>query len=167
MKSILLLTILFFVALYGQNKYTLSQSEFIPAAGFLQSQNYTSEVKYGVNDFGVMRGEYFTVGPSTQVEKQNRPIPTVFGLEQNYPNPFNQTTTLIYHLSQPGPVYVAVYSILGQEVAVLLNGYLQAGSYQSRYNGSDQQGMALASGVYLLRMHSSGLTKTIKLAILR
>jgi hypothetical protein len=167
MKNCVTLLILIYTVLFGQNKYTLSQSEFVPAAGFVQNQNHTGELKYGVRDFGTMAGKYFMVGPNTLVEKQDMPLPTVFDLEQNYPNPFNQATTLIYHLARPGQVHVAVYSILGQEVAVLANGFQQAGSYRLRYDASNRQGTALAGGVYLLRIYASGFRKTIKLAVVR
>jgi hypothetical protein len=167
MKNCVALLILIQTVLFGQNKFTLSQSEFVPAAGFVHNRNHTSDIKYGVRDFGTMAGKYFMVGPITKAEKQDLPLPTVFDLEQNYPNPFNQATTLTYHLARPGQVYVAIYSILGQEVAVLANGFQQAGSYLLMYDGLNRQGTALAGGVYLLRMHTEGFCKTIKLAVVR
>ncbi len=81
-------------------------------------------------------------------------VPREFLLEGNYPNPFNPSTTVRYGLPEPATVSVIVYSILGQEVARLINGYQQAGIYQVQWDGrpTEQLRGTLSSGVYLCRM---------------
>lgn len=72
-------------------------------------------------------------------------------LNGNYPNPFNPSTVIGYQLSVAGAVRLAVYDILGREVAVLVNQDRAAGRYQVPFDAS-----ALSSGVYLYRMQFNG-----------
>jgi len=81
-------------------------------------------------------------------------IPKAFALLSNYPNPFNPTTTLTFTLDQPGTVQLAVYDLLGRQVALLTNGQLQAGTYRVGWDGSP-----LASGSYIARLTTpAGIT---------
>lgn len=73
--------------------------------------------------------------------------PMGFRLEQNYPNPFNPSTVMSYQLAVPSTVRLAVFDILGREVALLVNGQEAGGSYQVRF---DARG--LASGMYEYRL---------------
>ena len=73
--------------------------------------------------------------------------PTRFALEQNYPNPFNPATTIRYTLPSAGRVRLAVYDLLGREVALLTEGVVGAGRHEARLDAS-----AWASGVYLYRL---------------
>jgi hypothetical protein len=79
--------------------------------------------------------------------RPNAPLPESFRLEQNYPNPFNPNTTINYELPERAFVTLKVYNVLGQEVATLVSGEKEAGSYQVQFSGKD-----LATGVYLYRM---------------
>jgi len=80
------------------------------------------------------------------------PMPTEFALDQNYPNPFNPTTTIRVSLPQAAVVTLKVYNLLGQEVASLLEGEKNAGYVTTIWNGRDQYGNAVASGMYIYRM---------------
>ncbi len=92
----------------------------------------------------------------------NAGIPTVFGLSQNYPNPFNSTTVVGSQLPVAGNVKLAVYDMLGREVALLVNERRAAGHYQDKLDGS-----RLASGVYLYRLSAGGFTQTRRLVLLK
>jgi hypothetical protein len=81
-------------------------------------------------------------------------IPTTFGLMQNYPNPFNPTTTIRYALPQAATVTLRVYNILGQEVATLVNESQGAGYHTIVWNGRNQYGAQVATGVYLYRLEA-------------
>jgi hypothetical protein len=70
-------------------------------------------------------------------------------------------------LPRKSELTISVYSILGQEIAVLLNGEQNAGKYSLRYSGSDGVGRLLPSGLYFCRLSTKGFDKTIKFAILR
>ncbi len=89
---------------------------------------------------------YFTLSTSTSVG-QPASVPQTLTLEQNYPNPFNPSTTIGYTLPHRSRVTLAVYSTLGQKVAELVNGDIDAGSHEIRFNASN-----LASGVYFYRL---------------
>jgi hypothetical protein len=78
-------------------------------------------------------------------------IPKTFALGQNYPNPFNPVTTIRYDLPQNEHVRLAVYDILGREVAVLVNSEVAAGVHTAHFNASN-----LGSGVYIYRLDTAG-----------
>ncbi len=78
-------------------------------------------------------------------------IPARFYLRPNYPNPFNPTTTIIFGLKEPAVVRLEVYNVLGQKVATLFNDkLLNSGVHRTVWNGRNQQGLELASGIYFL-----------------
>ncbi len=82
-------------------------------------------------------------------------IPTAFDMQQNYPNPFNPTTTIRVAIPQAAFVTLKVYNMLGQEVATLVEGEKNAGYVTTIWNGRDQYGSAVASGVYIYRVVAS------------
>jgi hypothetical protein len=82
-------------------------------------------------------------------------VPEKFALDQNYPNPFNPDTKISYSLSAPSVVTLTVFNILGQEVATLVNGNSAAGIFQAVWNGKDNLGRAVASGVYMYKLHAT------------
>ncbi len=88
--------------------------------------------------------------------------PTTFVLEQNYPNPFNATTTLRYAVPKDGLVKLAIYNIMGQVVATLVNGQERAGYHTVTWDGSN-----VASGVYLYRLEVQGHNLTHKMLLLK
>lgn len=89
-------------------------------------------------------------------------IPEVYVLEQNYPNPFNPTTTIAFKLPTAGNTTLRVFDLLGREVATLVNGRWEAGSYAVTFDAGQ-----LASGVYLYRLESESFVATRKLLLLR
>jgi len=101
------------------------------------------------------------------VEERDEQQPQDFGLGQNYPNPFNSETVIRYSLPQDGPVELAVFNMDGQHVATLAQGQRQAGAYTLRWDGRDNKGQAVASGIYLYRLRAEGWTQTHKLTLLR
>lgn len=75
--------------------------------------------------------------------------PQSFFLYQNYPNPFNPTTIIKYELAYAGRTRLRVYNTIGQKVAELVDEYRPAGTYEVVWNGTDSEGIAVASGIYL------------------
>ena len=88
-------------------------------------------------------------------------------LAQNAPNPFNSQTVLAYFLHAPGPAHVEVFALNGQRVAVLHQGPQQAGYHRLRWNGHDDAGRPVASGMYLYRLVTDESVLTRKLMLLR
>ena len=88
-------------------------------------------------------------------------------LQQNAPNPFNSQTILSYFLRAPGPARLEVFSLTGQRVAVLHQGPQQAGYHRLHWNGRDDAGRPVASGMYLYRLVTDEAVLTRKLMLLR
>ena len=88
-------------------------------------------------------------------------IPDSASLEPNYPNPFNATTALVYNLpaigAQPAPVHIEVFNILGQRVKTLVDTRQSPGRHTIYWDGTDEQGKPLSSGVYFCRLEVSGI----------
>jgi zinc metalloprotease ZmpB len=90
-------------------------------------------------------------GSATDVTDGNT-APASFALGQNYPNPFNPTTTVPFTLASAARVKMAVYNVLGQEVAVLADAEYAAGSHTAMWDASNQAGTAVSSSMYLVRL---------------
>ncbi len=98
----------------------------------------------------------------TGIKQTPNSIPSKFELSQNYPNPFNPTTNIKYTISTSGFVSLKVYNILGQEVANLVLGFQNAGSYSTNFNA-----LNLASGVYLYKLQEGSNVVTKKMMLLK
>ena len=94
-------------------------------------------------------------------------LPNSSQLQQNAPNPFNSQTVLSYFLHAPGPVRLEVFALTGQRVAVLHQGPQQAGYHRLHWNGRDDAGRPVASGMYLYRLVTDEAILTRKLMLLR
>ena len=79
-------------------------------------------------------------------------ISTRFQLFQNYPNPFNLSTTIEYSIAIPGVVSLAIYDLLGKKIRTLINDRQAAGHYTVRWNGVNESGNPVSSGVYLYKL---------------
>jgi len=108
-------------------------------------------------------GVYVPVAPTTSLAS----LPTTYDLSQNYPNPFNPETTIRFHIPQAGPLSLRIYNIAGQLIRELADGHREAGSYEVRWDGRDNRGQEVVSGVYFCRMSSGDFGKTIKMVLAR
>ena len=90
-----------------------------------------------------------------------------FGLGANYPNPFNPETQIAYTLSETGPVELAIYNVLGQRVRTLVQEVQAAGRYQVVWNGRNDSGVSVASGIYLYRLSSAQGVQVRRLLLLK
>ena len=88
-------------------------------------------------------------------------------LEQNCPNPFTSSTVIRFALPESERVELTVYNLMGRKVATLVEGTRQAGEYTVRWNGRDDRGQALASGVYLYQLRAGARVETRKLLLLQ
>ncbi len=92
-------------------------------------------------------------------------LPDKYALSQNYPNPFNPTTNLEYQLPKPGRVQLTIYNTLGQKVIRLVNDLREAGNHTVFWNGRDQHGNSVPSGVYHYRLEVDGFVSTKKMVL--
>jgi hypothetical protein len=93
-------------------------------------------------------------------------VPAAFALGQNYPNPFNPSTRIQYSLEKAVNVSLKVYTLLGDEVATLVNGSQEAGSYTVSF-GTEHGTRGLASGVYFYRLEAGSFVSTKKLILMK
>jgi hypothetical protein len=88
------------------------------------------------------------------VPAENSRAPKSFALYQNFPNPFNPTTSLQFDIVRQAATDISVYNVLGQRVATLISRVLAPGTYTAAWNGLNEQGAPVTSGVYFVRMSS-------------
>lgn len=94
-------------------------------------------------------------------------VVTDFALEQNYPNPFNPSTTIRFSVPEAGPLTLHIYDLRGTLVKTLVSGTLTAGRHQIVWNGKNENGQPVASGMYLYRMQTGRFTQTKQMLLVR
>ena len=109
------------------------------------------------------------ITPDTGVSVEgSEEIPAGFTLDQNYPNPFNPTTNIVFTLSKSVDVKLTVYNVLGQRVAVLLdNEHRTAGKHSVQWNGRDDAGNVVATGLYIYRLEAADFTQARKMLLMK
>jgi hypothetical protein len=146
------------------------QTKTIVAAGGLALKPWnvgTVTVEAAVPGFVTTTAGMPTVvltGTPTGVEERT---PAVFALEQNVPNPFNPTTTIAFSLPAAGPVELIVYDVSGRRVATLLKRDLSAGAASVQWDGRNDHGAWVASGVYFYRLVAGANIETRKMVLLK
>ncbi|MCX8056039.1 MAG: T9SS type A sorting domain-containing protein [Ignavibacteria bacterium] len=134
---------------------------------------YNYRLIYGDHSYG-MHNAKFTIDVLrkslailTGVEITDNNIPTTYDLSQNYPNPFNPTTEIKFNVPKSERVRIAVYNSIGKLVKVLVDDNLAPGSYKVTWNGEDNRGQKVTSGVYLYRMETPSFQATKKMVLLK
>lgn len=94
-------------------------------------------------------------------------IPERFVLRKNYPNPFNPSTTIVYELPVGARVKLEVFNLLGQKVRTLVNKNQAVGLHQIQWDGKDDKGLGLSSGVYVYRLKAGTFNKSMKMLFLK
>ena len=94
-------------------------------------------------------------------------IPAEYSLSQNYPNPFNPTTKIDFTLPRSDDVNVTIYNLVGQQIKVLVNSNLEYGYHTVTWNGLDQLGRPVASGVYFSELRTRNFRQTKKMLLLK
>ena len=101
------------------------------------------------------------------VDEELAELPDDFHLAQNYPNPFNPATTIEYDLPTASRVSIDIYNVLGQHTATLVDEYKPAGQYATNWNGTDNGGTPVASGIYIYRLQADGFTASKKMIMVQ
>ena len=104
---------------------------------------------------------------SSTMAAKVREIPAEFALSQNYPNPFNPTTSIKYQLANNANVKLVVYNMLGQVVKTLVSQEQEAGYYTIQWNGTNDFGGKVSSGIYIYRIIAGNYISTIKMNLLK
>jgi hypothetical protein len=93
--------------------------------------------------------------------------PRQIRLDQNYPNPFNPYTAVAFFIARRSPVELSVYDVMGRVVRRLANGEMPAGHHILNWDGRDESGRPVATGVYVYRLEAGGFEQTRKMVLLR
>lgn len=138
--------------------------------GFVNGKGTTTETSdYSFTDNNLTQGTYYyrlrQIDFDGQFEYSNVveaviEAPSVFALNQNYPNPFNPSTKINYSVAAPGNVKLAIYNLLGQEVATLINGFMEAGQYEITFDAKD-----LPSGSYIYKIETGQFVQARKMLL--
>ncbi len=130
----------------------MKQSEYVIS----KTDRTTFKVIAGNSDY--VRDKY---------EQIKSTLPDKFALHFNYPNPFNPMTTIPFDIARGTKVQIKIYNMLGQEVTTLADTYYETGRHQVIWNGKNQYGQTVASGVYLCRLSAGGYVKSRKLLLVK
>ncbi|QQS36697.1 MAG: T9SS type A sorting domain-containing protein [Ignavibacteriales bacterium] len=140
--------------------------------GFVEGYGTTTQAKlYSFVDSKVPAGRYsyrlkqidfdgtYEYSPEVEVKVK---VPYVYSLEQNYPNPFNPTTKISYSIPEEGFVTLAIYNLLGEKVATLINETQKAGRYDVKFQPEN-----LSSGMYVYRLETKNFTASKKFVLMK
>jgi flagellar hook assembly protein FlgD len=94
-------------------------------------------------------------------------IPEEFALHQNYPNPFNPVTSIQFDIPEQSEVRMDIYNLMGQRVATLINNTLEPGFHAVKWNGTNDFGNQLSSGMYIYRISANNFTSVKKLILMK
>ena len=109
-------------------------------------------------------GDLISSGSATFFDS---PLPTQFTLHQNSPNPFNTITTIAYDIPEPTHVEIVIYDLLGSKVTTLVNKEMYPGFHSAVWNGRDDRGRLVASGMFIVQMTSSSFMNVRKMVMLK
>ncbi|RME25571.1 MAG: T9SS C-terminal target domain-containing protein [Candidatus Zixiibacteriota bacterium] len=110
---------------------------------------------------------YSLLTPTAVTPDDGSMLPERVALSQNYPNPFNPTTSIRFSLPRAGDVRLTVFNVLGRKIVSLVAGRYPAGHYTVTWDGTDQNGRPVASGLYLYRIETDGFVETKKMLFLK
>lgn len=100
-------------------------------------------------------------------EEANAEAPSVFHLAQNYPNPFNPSTLIRYEIPQPAQVRLAIYNLLGDKIRTLVEAKESVGVKQVTWDGRDEYGRRVSTGVYVYRLEAGDINITKRLLLMK
>ncbi len=135
---------------------------------FTWGSNSISPAYHPTNDGGrVMFMELQITFPISSAGDDNTTTPVTTLLNQNYPNPFNPETTISFTMPSNGKASLSVYNVKGQLVKTLVNGDLSVGNHSVVWNGTDNSGSAVSSGVYYYKLTSGNHTESRKMVLVK
>ncbi|MCP4727342.1 MAG: T9SS type A sorting domain-containing protein [bacterium] len=110
---------------------------------------------------------YLNSGNITNVDDDPAGIPENFELHQNYPNPFNPVTTIKFHIAMPVDVKLEIFNSAGQMIRKTDYGYLPSGTYRYMWDGKNETGRRVASGMYFYRMTTGRFSQIRKMLLIK
>lgn len=156
------------MTLSHNSDFTIEMTDRALFAEYLTTGNETKllVISPETEDLFIYEGEFeiteIIVANSQYEVSVDLPLVTSFSLSEAYPNPFNPTTTMTLTMPVSGEITVEVYNVLGQVVATLASGYMDASTYTLTWDASNA-----SSGVYFVQADAAGFTKTQKLMLVK
>jgi hypothetical protein len=112
-------------------------------------------------------GQPIYIADVSDIERTDGILPETFSLSQNYPNPFNPTTKIQFSVPSREWVRLDIFNILGQKVNTIVDAPLDAGNYVEEWDGSDESGASVASGIYFYKLTAGSFVDTKKMMLLK
>ena len=131
----------------------------------LQNSVYTGTLIINSDDPNALVNTIPLYGTGQPVANDDPVAVLVTSLKGCYPNPFNPTTTISFSIKEKTPVELIIYNILGQKVRTLVNQPLEPGEHSIVWNGTDNKGRSVASGIYFYRMKAGNYSETKKMVL--
>lgn len=139
-----------------------------------KADTFHYECSTGVRYNNIFNNSYFNIfasipGPNSSVKHHNRKKNESFLLNQNYPNPFNSVTKISFTLSDNKTVHTVlqIYNIQGQNIRTIFSGMLPSGTYQYEWDGKDNSGMNVPSGIYFYQLSVRNYSQIKKAILIR
>lgn len=132
---------------------------------YFQMDNLYIQTDNVLENFPLADIQSIAFGDGTSAPESVIPLP--FILNQNHPNPFNPDTAISFALQSTGNVVLEIYNLKGQKVKTLVNGILASGDHKYEWNGSDEKGEKVSSGIYLYRLNVHDQTESKKMMLLK
>ena len=148
--------------LTAEGPFSIPAGGMIEVAFALVGGNSLTELQANAD-----QAQSFWDGSWAGVAPENKIVPQKFALEQNYPNPFNPETSISWQLAKSNEVQLKVFNLLGQEVRTLVNEQQGAGYHSVVWDGRDDAGNPVASGIYLYRIQAGDLVSIRKMVLLK
>ena len=122
--------------------------------------------------FGAGEGDFYLIktlpeGTPAVPSDQGEVVPMTYALHSPYPNPFNPSTTITFQVPQPGRIELVVYNIEGQLVRTLKDETMNLGTYTEYFDGKDNNGNSLSSGIYFCRMSAPNFHQVQKMVLIK
>lgn len=157
---------------YGMYDYIIKlghhRQEVVSLDGFyffkLHSDNWPEGETCQISTEGFRQ---LDLGECTARELPGQLPASEFELSTNFPNPFNATTRIAYRLTEPGPVTLEIFNLRGQRIKILVNEYQEAGNRETSWDGRDESGGEVSSGIYFYRLSSVNQSQKRRMILLR
>jgi hypothetical protein len=155
------------VAYFPEGWFWLNYAEAVMALTY-EDTNIMVAGAYDTTALALVRGITDYLGLiAAPVNGSSLPISESPILYQNFPNPFNNATTISYYLPEPARVELRIYNLLGEEVKTLVNEFQDSDHRSVLWEGSDNSGNGVSSGVYISRMMAGNMSQTSRLVFLK
>jgi len=144
-----------------EHSYTIEEVQNL----YFEMDNLYIQTESQVENFLLEDIVSISFGDGTSAENVTIPLP--FILNQNHPNPFNPDTSISFSLQNSGTVILEVYNLKGQKISTIVNKFLPSGNHKFEWNGNDNYGNKVSSGIYLYRLNMDNQAETKKMILLK